>query len=115
MNAIAKRSNERVMPKLVILDHALAKCQLSVLRDKHTDPHRFRAAVKRLSALIACEATRHMELHSIEIETPIARCTGHRLARRIGLVPILRAGLGMIDPVRRAHPAHVESGWPVWK
>lgn len=92
------------MKRLVLVDHPLAKCQLSVVRDKQTEPHRFRAAIRRLTTLIACEATREMELRPIEIETPVARCPGHQLVQRIGLVPILRAGLGMVEPVLELLP-----------
>ncbi len=92
------------MRLLVQVDHPLAKCQLTIVRDKRTEPHRFRAAIRRLTSLIACEATRSMELRAIEVETPLTRCAGHTLAQRIGLIPILRAGLGMVEPVLELVP-----------
>lgn len=87
------------MNKLVQVDHALAKCQLSLVRDRNTGPSAFRAAIRGLTALLACEVTRSLQLRTIEVETPIMRCPGHVLAQRIGLVPILRAGLGMVEPI----------------
>lgn len=87
------------MNRLIQIDHPLAKCQLTVVRDKTTDPQYFRAAVRRLSTLVACEATRELRIVATEVETPITRCQGHRLAQRVGIVPILRAGLGMVDGV----------------
>ncbi len=87
------------MKQLFQVDHALAKCQLSIVRDHTTEPHRFRAAIRRLTTLVAAEATRGLALRAIEVDTPITRCPGHILAQRIGLVPILRAGLGMVESV----------------
>jgi uracil phosphoribosyltransferase len=85
--------------KIVQVDHALASCQLSIVRDRNTEPTRFRAAIRRLTCVLATEATRDLPLRPIEVDTPIMRCPGHALAQRIGLIPILRAGLGMVEPV----------------
>lgn len=87
------------MNRIVIVDHPLAKCQLTVVRNKTTEPHHFRAAVRRLTTFVACEATRDLAISSMDVETPLVRCTGHKLAQRVGIVPILRAGLGMVDGV----------------
>jgi uracil phosphoribosyltransferase len=87
------------MPKLVEVSHPLIKHHLSRLRDKHTPPAEFRQLVHRLSVLLAYEATSDLALQAAEIETPLVQMSGSVLAQRIGLVPILRAGLGMVDPI----------------
>ena len=90
---------------LTEVDHPLVKHHLSRLRDKSTPPPEFRQLVQRLAVLLAYEATQDLELQPTEIETPLVRATGHRLAQRIGLVPILRAGLAMVDPILNLIPS----------
>src|SRR5881227_7569 len=87
------------MSLLVEVSHPLIKHHLSRLRDNHTPPAEFRQLVHRLAVLLAYEATSDLALRPAEIETPLVRATGQALAQRIGLVPILRAGLGMVDPI----------------
>lgn len=87
------------LKRLVIIDHPLAKCQLTVVRDKRTVPHQFRAATRRLTTLLTHEATRGLAVQSTQIETPLAPWNGFVFSQRIGLVPILRAGMGMVDTV----------------
>jgi uracil phosphoribosyltransferase len=89
---------------LAIVDHALVRCQLAIVRDKRTTPYDFRLAIRRLAGLIAAEATRDLATSDVTVETPLAPCPGHIMAERIGLVPILRAGLGMIEPVLELIP-----------
>src|SRR5262245_760542 len=93
------------MSTVVEVDHPLIKHHLSRLRDKHTPPAEFRQLVQRLAVLLAYEATSDLALRPTEIETPITRMTGQGLAQRIGLVPILRAGLGMVDPILNLIPS----------
>jgi len=88
----------------VEVSHPLIKHHLSRLRDKHTPPAEFRQLVHRLAVLLAYEATSDLTLRSLEIETPLTRLAGHALSQRIGLVPILRAGLGMVDPILNLIP-----------
>jgi uracil phosphoribosyltransferase len=97
------------MKQLMVLDHALVKCQLTILRDRRTDAAHFRDAIRRLTQILTCEASRGLPLRDVEIDTPIARCGGHALALRIGLVPILRAGLGMVESMLELIP-----GAEVW-
>lgn len=80
------------------LQHAIAADALRTLRDKHTPPSRFREAVRRLTTLLVAEATRDLTTEPVQIETPIQPATAHELRSRIGIVPILRAGLSMVDP-----------------
>jgi len=92
------------MPTLVEMSHPLVKHHLSRLRDKHTPPTEFRQLVHRLAVLLAYEATSDLALRPAEIETPLMSFVGQALSQRIGLVPILRAGLGMVDPVLNLIP-----------
>jgi uracil phosphoribosyltransferase len=92
------------MSSITEVRHPLIAHHLTRLRDRQTPPAEFRQVVQRLSALLAYEATSDLELRPAEIETPLTRMTGRALAQRIGLVPILRAGLGMVDPILHLIP-----------
>ena len=92
------------MQKVFELDHPLVHHHLTHLRSKETTPHIFRAQVRRLAALLAAEATRDLPLKPKTIETPLTKMEGAVLDVRIGLVPILRAGLGMTDAVLELIP-----------
>jgi len=81
------------------VQHPLIDCHLTQLRDKTTSPAEFRSHVRRLATLLAYEATQDLASEPVEVKTPITTTTGAQLAQRIGLIPILRAGLGMVDPV----------------
>ena len=86
------------MSKLTILDHPLLKHKLSIIRDKDTGTNEFRKIVTEISQLMCYEVCRDLELEEFELETPLETTTGYRLAgKKLGLVPILRAGLGMVD------------------
>src|SRR6185503_17578545 len=92
------------MPLLFEVHHPLIKHHLSRLRDRQTPPAEFRQVVQRLSVLLAYEATKDLTLSPVEIETPIVHMTAQALSQRVGLVPILRAGLGMVDPILNLIP-----------
>ena len=86
------------MSKVTVLDHPLIKHKVSILRDVNTGTNEFRQIVSEISMLMAFEVTRDLPLEEIEVETPLEKCTGYRLSgKKLGLVPILRAGLGMLD------------------
>ena len=85
--------------------HPLVKHHITRLRDKTTPPAEFRQLVQRLSVLLAYEATQDLELVPREIETPLVPMTGSALKQRIGLAPILRAGLAMVDPILNLIPS----------
>lgn len=86
------------MSKVTILDHPLLKHKLSIIRDKNTGTNEFRKVVTEISQLMCYEVCRDLELEEFELETPLEKTTGYRLAgKKLGLVPILRAGLGMVD------------------
>lgn len=83
----------------LIVDHPLIQHHLTRLRDASTPPDEFRSLVRRLAVLLAYEATKDLELEPAVVQTPLVDMEGQRLRHRIALVPILRAGLGMVDPV----------------
>ncbi len=77
--------------------HPLVAHKLSRLRDRNTNPKKFRELVREISALLAYEATADLQTVPRDLETPLAPMTGAELREKIGLVPILRAGLGMVE------------------
>lgn len=86
------------MSKVMVITHPLVQHKLSMLRDKETGTKAFRELVVELSMLMAYEVTRDLELREVEIETPICKAKVQMLANeKLGVVPILRAGLGMAD------------------
>lgn len=86
------------MSKVTTIDHPLVQHKLSMLRDKDTGTKAFRELVVELSMLLAYEVTRDLKLREVEIETPICKAKVKMLANeKLGVVPILRAGLGMAD------------------
>ena len=89
--------------------HPLIQHHLTILRDQTTSPLEFRQRVGRLSVLLAYEATKDLGVQDVQVQTPITTTTGQQLEGRIGLVPILRAGLGMVDPILNLLP-----GAEVW-
>jgi uracil phosphoribosyltransferase len=86
------------------VQHPLIACHLTRLRDKSTSPVEFRSLVSRLASLLAYEALKDLRTEQVTVETPLTKTTGCRLAQRVGLVPILRAGLGMVEPVLELIP-----------
>ncbi len=87
------------------VEHPLVEHHLSQLRSEATPPSEFRALVGRLATLLAYEATQDLPLHDVSVQTPMTTMTGRALRGRIGIVPILRAGLGMVDPVLNLIPS----------
>ena len=94
------------MSKVVVLDHPLIKHKLTFIRDKNTGSKEFRELVTEVSMLMGFEVTRDLTLEDIEIETPIQKMTSQVIAgKKVGLIPILRAGLGMVDGMLSLLPA----------
>lgn len=86
------------MSKVCVFDHPLIQHKLSILRDKGTSVKEFRELISEIAMLMCYEATRDLPLEDIEIETPVAKATVKRIAgKKLAIVPILRAGLGMVD------------------
>ena len=92
------------MINAIVSDHPLIQHKLSFLRDKNTKPNEFRALVRELGTLLCYEATRDLPLVSKQIETPLMTTSTKVLEQKIALVPILRAGLGMVDGIWNLMP-----------
>ena len=92
--------------RVIVADHPLITHKLTVLRDKNTNSQVFRHLVEELVTLLAYEATREVKIHGVEIETPVTKTTGALLSTpRPVVVPILRAGLGMLEGMMRVIPS----------
>ena len=89
---------------VVRVEHPLVDHHLCSVRDKSTRPSEFRLAVQRLAVLVGVRATEGLAMKDIIVQTPLADAPSRCLATRIGLVPILRAGLGMVDPLLQLLP-----------
>ena len=88
-----------------ISTHPLIKHKLTILRDKQTDHVKFRQLIRELALLLCYEATQDMHLKEIQVETPMGTAPGAQLTEEIGLVPILRAGLGMVEGIWELMPS----------
>ncbi|GAU75721.1 uracil phosphoribosyltransferase [Fusibacter sp. 3D3] len=94
------------MSKVFEMNHPLIQHKLSLIRDKNTGSKEFRELVKEISMLMAFEVTRDLPLQEVEIETPICNMVTKMLSgRKVGIIPILRAGLGMVDGFLNLLPA----------
>ena len=94
------------MSKVLIMDHPLVQHKVSLLRSKNTGTKEFKELVSEIATLLCYEATRDLPTEEIEVETPIAIARTRVLSgRKLALVPILRAGLGMVDGMLRLIPA----------
>ncbi|WP_096203045.1 uracil phosphoribosyltransferase [Bacillus sp. FJAT-45350] len=94
------------MSKVYVFDHPLIQHKLSYIRDKNTGTKEFRELVDEVAALMAFEITRDLPLKDVIIDTPVGPAPSKLIAgKKLGLVPILRAGLGMVDGILRMIPA----------
>ena len=85
------------MPLTHISTHPLVQHKLSRMRNIETNPKKFRELVREISGLLAYEATADLVTVPVQVQTPLATMTAHELTEKIGLVPILRSGLGMVE------------------
>ena len=93
------------MAKLVVFDHPLIKHKITRLRDKNVDSKLFRELVNELESLMVYELTREIPVIDVEVETPLMSCKGHLVSGdSIAVVPVLRAGLGMMDGIMNVIP-----------
>ena len=93
------------MGTLHVLNHPLIQHKLSILRDKETSVKEFRELVSEIAGLMCFEATRDMPTEEVEIETPVAKAKVRRLSgKKMAIIPILRAGLGMVDGILNLVP-----------
>ncbi|MFZ4452991.1 uracil phosphoribosyltransferase [Salibacterium aidingense] len=94
------------MGKVHVLDHPLIQHKLTFIRDVSTGTKEFRELVDEVATLMAFEITRHLQLQEVTVETPVGPAQSHTLAgKKLGVVPILRAGLGMSDGILKLIPA----------
>lgn len=94
------------MKNVTLIDHPLIQHKLSIVRDKETGAKDFRELVEEIAMLMCYEVTRTMSLEEVEIETPICKTKAKVLSgKKVGVVPILRAGLGMVDGMLKLIPA----------
>jgi uracil phosphoribosyltransferase len=93
------------MPNVFPSPHPLVAHKLTKLRDKNTEPKKFRELVREIAALMAYEATADLLIEPRQVQTPLATMTGAELTEKIGLVPILRAGLGMVEGIWELMPS----------
>lgn len=94
------------MGKVFEMDHPMVKHKLTFIRDKRTGTKEFKELVKEVSILMAYEVTRNFPLEEIEIETPVCKTKAHVVAgKTVGIVPILRAGLGMVEGMLSVVPS----------
>jgi len=93
------------MPNVFPSPHPLVAHKLSLLRDKKTEPKKFRELIREIAALLAYEATSDLLLKLRTVQTPLAETTGVELQEKVGLVPILRAGLGMVEGIWNLMPS----------
>jgi uracil phosphoribosyltransferase len=94
------------MGKLHVMDHPLIQHKVSLMRDVHTGTKEFRELLEEVAMLMAYEVTRDLPLKEVEVETPICKCKTKVISgKKLGVIPILRAGLGMVDGIMSLVPA----------
>ena len=95
-----------LFPNLTVLDHPLISHKLTILRDRRTSTRDFKQLVNEIAVLMAYEVTKDLPLEPVEIETPLEPMTGVQLSgKKLTLVPILRAGLGMVEGIAELIPS----------
>jgi uracil phosphoribosyltransferase len=94
------------LPNLTVLAHPLIQHKLSILRDRRTSTRDFKQLVSEIAMLMAYEVTKDLATEPVEIETPLERTTGRQVSgKKLTLVPILRAGLGMVEGIAQLIPS----------
>ena len=93
------------MPQLHVSAHPLVRHKIALLRDMKTEPKKFRELIREIAILLTYEATADLALGEYTVTTPMGQALGHVLKEKIGLVPVLRAGLGMVEGVWEMMPA----------
>lgn len=93
------------MAKITVMDHPLIQHKITILRSKDTPVKEFRALANEIALLMGYEATRDLTLRDVEVETPLTKTMGKEVTKDIAVIPILRAGLGMVDAMLSLFPA----------
>ena len=100
------KQEDKSMSKVVVMDHPLIQHKIGIIRKKETGTKDFRQNISEIAMLMCYEATRDLPLADVEIETPICKTTVKELkGKKLAVVPILRAGLGMVDGMLEMIPA----------
>ena len=84
-------------PNFNLINHPLVKRDITLLRDSDTDCETFRAAVSRISNILAVVISRNLPVEEIDVESPLEKTTGYNLSQEVVVIPVLRAGLGMVN------------------
>jgi len=87
-----------------ISTHPLVQHKMTLLRDQRTDPKKFRELLREVAVLIVYDATADLAVEDVAVVTPLGQAAGQRLRERVGLVPVLRAGLGMVEGIWNLMP-----------
>src|SRR5262245_27055543 len=90
--------------RVTVITHPLVQHNLTRLRDKRTGPQEFRRLLGEIASLMLYEATRSFQVKPVSVQTPLAPAGGFQLEREVVLVPVLRAGLGMLDAILQLIP-----------
>ena len=98
------------MEGITVITHPLVRHNLARLRDRETQPQEFRRLLGEIATLMVYEATRDFAVSRVTVQTPLAPAKGHQLSREVVLVPVLRAGLGMLDGILQLIP-HARVGF----
>jgi uracil phosphoribosyltransferase len=105
-NESFRKNKGKRMSELTVFDHPLIQHKLTIIRRKDVGTKEFREIVDEIASLMAYEVTRSLPVEDVEIETPVAKTTQKQLAgKKLAIVPILRAGLGMVDGIMKLIPA----------
>jgi len=92
--------------QVTVIDHPMVQHKLTILRNRETGSRKFRELIKELAIFVGYEATRHFQLEPITVETPLCETTAYTLkGRKVAIIPILRAGLGMVEGLLELIPA----------
>lgn len=92
-----KNTNYKQMNNLTVIDNPLIKRDMTYLRDEETKEYQFRLALKRISYILASEVSKNFEVTEVDVKTPLETTVGHKITKDIILVPILRAGLSLVE------------------
>ncbi len=110
MARASTRREGKALRGVTLITHPLVQHNLTLLRDKRTGPQEFRRVLREIAALMVYEATRTFSVRPVTVQTPLARAEGYQLEREVVIVPVLRAGLGMLDSILQLIP-HARVGF----
>lgn len=106
MRSVIRRFFNGKMENVYVMDHPLIKHKISMIRNKHTGTNEFRKLIEEIAVLMGYEALRDLPIEDVEIETPIETCMSPMISgKKLAIVPVLRAGLGMVNGVTTLVPS----------